>query len=79
MNAERFRPELFEFFHWPMAQILEDSPLLVAHREAEDQFRTWLKLWPPALPSGSAMYIAPAGRSTERISGRSRIGTRSDP
>jgi hypothetical protein len=44
--AERFRPELFEFFHWPMAQILEDSPLLVAHREAEDQFRTWLKLWP---------------------------------
>jgi hypothetical protein len=47
MHAERFRPELFEFFRWPMAQILEDSPLLVAHREAEDQFRTWLKLWPP--------------------------------
>jgi hypothetical protein len=45
-NAERFRPELFEFFHWPMAQILEDSPLLVAERDAEDQFRTWLKIWP---------------------------------
>ena len=44
--AERFRPELFEFFRWPMAQILEDSPLLVADRDAEDQFRTWLKLWP---------------------------------
>ena len=25
--AERFRPELFDFFRWPMAQILEDSPL----------------------------------------------------
>lgn len=47
VNAERFRPELFEFFRWPMAQILEDSPLLVAERDAEDQFRTWLKLWPP--------------------------------
>ena len=44
--AERFRPELFEFFRWPMAEILEDSPLLVAERDAEDQFRTWLKLWP---------------------------------
>jgi hypothetical protein len=44
--AERFRPDLFEFFRWPMAQILEDSPLLVAGRDAEDQFRTWLKLWP---------------------------------
>lgn len=44
--AERFRPELFEFFRWPMAQILEDSPLLVADRDADAQFRTWLKLWP---------------------------------
>ena len=44
--AERFRAELFEFFRWPMARILEDSPLLVAEREPEDQFRTWLKLWP---------------------------------
>ena len=44
--AERFRPELFDFFQWPMAQILEDSPLLVAQRDPEDQFRTWLKLWP---------------------------------
>jgi hypothetical protein len=46
VNAARFRPELFEFFRWPMAQILEDSPLLVAERDAEEQFRTWLKLWP---------------------------------
>jgi hypothetical protein len=44
--AERFRPELFDFFQWPMAEILEESPLLVAERDAEDQFRTWLKLWP---------------------------------
>jgi hypothetical protein len=29
-----------------MAEIMESSPLLVADREAEDQFRTWLKLWP---------------------------------
>jgi hypothetical protein len=44
--AERFRPDLFEFFRWPMAQVLEDSPLLVSERDPEDQFRTWLKLWP---------------------------------
>jgi len=44
--AERFRPELFDFFRWPMAQILEDSPLLVADRDPDGQFRTWLKLWP---------------------------------
>jgi hypothetical protein len=46
VNAERLRAELFDFFRWPVAQILEDSPLLVAEREAEEQFRTWLKLWP---------------------------------
>lgn len=45
-HADRFKPELFEFFHWPMAQILEDSPLLVAERDAEDQFRIWLRIWP---------------------------------
>ncbi len=45
-QADRFRAELFEFFAWPMGQILEDSPLLVAERDPEDQFRTWLKLWP---------------------------------
>jgi hypothetical protein len=47
VTAERFKPELFEKFHWPFAQILEDSPLLVHQRDAEDQFRTWLRLWPP--------------------------------
>jgi hypothetical protein len=45
-QAERFRGELFDFFRWPMGRILEESPLLVAEREAEDQFRTWLRLWP---------------------------------
>jgi len=44
--AERFKPELFEAFRWPFEQIIADSPLLVSEREAEDQFRTWLKLWP---------------------------------
>jgi hypothetical protein len=44
--AERFKPELFEMFHWPFAQIVADSPLQVCKRDADDQFRTWLKLWP---------------------------------
>jgi hypothetical protein len=44
--AERFKTELFESFRWPFAQILADSPLLVAERDPEDQFRTWLRLWP---------------------------------
>jgi hypothetical protein len=44
--ADRFRPELFERFHWPFAQIMEESPLLVANRDPDDQFRTWLRLWP---------------------------------
>ncbi len=44
--AERFKPELFEMFHWPFTQIVEDSPLQVSERDAEDQFRTWLRLWP---------------------------------
>jgi hypothetical protein len=44
--AERFRPELFERFHWPFAQIIADSPLHVCERDPEDQFRIWLKIWP---------------------------------
>jgi len=44
--AQRFAPEMFERFHWPFARIVEDSPLQVSERDAEDQFRTWLKLWP---------------------------------
>jgi hypothetical protein len=44
--AERFRPDLFDAFRWPMAQILAESPLQVCEREPDEQFRTWLKLWP---------------------------------
>ncbi len=44
--AEQFKPELFEKFCWPFAQIIKDSPLQVCQRDAEDQFRTWLRLWP---------------------------------
>jgi hypothetical protein len=44
--AERFAPEMFGTFHWPFAQIVADSPLQVSERDAEDQFRTWLRLWP---------------------------------
>jgi hypothetical protein len=44
--AERFKPELFEKFCWPFGQIVADSPLQVSERDADDQFRTWLKIWP---------------------------------
>jgi hypothetical protein len=44
--AERFRGELLSRFYWPLATILADSPLQVCERDPDDQFRTWLKLWP---------------------------------
>jgi hypothetical protein len=44
--AERFRGELLHRFYWPFDHIVRDSPLQVSERDAEDQFRTWLKLWP---------------------------------
>jgi len=44
--AERFLPELLERFRWPADSIVAESPLQVAQRDGEDQFRTWLKLWP---------------------------------
>ena len=44
--VETFKPDLFSSFHWPYAQIVADSPRAVADRDAEDQFRTWLRLWP---------------------------------
>jgi hypothetical protein len=46
VNAERFKPELFEIFRWQYQQILDDSPLRVADRDPYDQFRVWLKIWP---------------------------------
>ena len=46
MLATRFAPEMFATFRWPFAQILSDSPLLVADRDPDHQFRTWLRLWP---------------------------------
>lgn len=44
--AERFKPELFDVFRWEFPDVIADSPLRVSERDAEDQFRTWLKLWP---------------------------------
>lgn len=44
--AERFKPELFDVFRWEFAEVMADSPLQVSERDADDQFRTWLKLWP---------------------------------
>jgi hypothetical protein len=38
---------VLEEFEWPYEAIVESSPLLVAHREREEQYRLWLKLWPP--------------------------------
>jgi hypothetical protein len=46
MLATRFAPELLDVFRWPVADIPRDSPLRVSERDAEDQFRAWLKLWP---------------------------------
>ena len=46
VTAERFKPDMFETFRWPFQQILKDSPLWVAERDAEQQFRTWLNIWP---------------------------------
>ncbi len=46
MLATRFASEMFATFRWPFAQILSDSPLLVADRDPDHQFRTWLRLWP---------------------------------
>ncbi len=44
--AERFRGEMLTRFYWPVIKILGESPLQVSERDPEDQFRTWLKLWP---------------------------------
>lgn len=44
--AERFRGDMLTRFHWPVADIMSASPLQVSERDPEDQFRTWLKLWP---------------------------------
>ncbi|MEI8289110.1 MAG: hypothetical protein WCH99_06520 [Verrucomicrobiota bacterium] len=44
--AERFKPDLFSKFRWTFAEMLADSPLLVADRDADEQFRVWLKIWP---------------------------------
>ena len=51
--AERMRADMAAAFCWPHAQIVEDSPLLVSHRGAEEQFRLWLQLW----PAGATVWI----------------------
>ena len=68
--AERFKGELLESFAWPYAAILEESPLLVADRGPEDQFRTWLQLW----PAGSVVWIGDVYDS-----GRAEHGTHFRP
>jgi hypothetical protein len=44
--AVRYRPELFEFFQWPMAEMFEDSAMRMAGCDPDEQFRTWLSIWP---------------------------------
>ena len=46
IKAQQFKPKMLQSFRWPMEQILKDSPLQVAERDPEDQFRAWLKIWP---------------------------------
>lgn len=46
VGAERFKVDLFERFRWTFADILRDSPRQVADRGPDEQFRTWLKMWP---------------------------------
>ena len=46
IKAEQFKPRMLERFRWPMDQIIKDSPFQVASRDPEDQFRTWLRIWP---------------------------------
>ena len=47
-NAETMRTKLLEQFNWPLEAICQCSPRLVADRDPEDQFKTWLlALWEP--------------------------------
>ena len=45
-RAEGFRDDLFDVFRWSFEDILRESPVQTADRDADEQFRTWLKLWP---------------------------------
>lgn len=48
LHAARLRPGVLESFHWPMQRIIARSPIAVCHRDPEDHFRTWLRLWDPS-------------------------------
>lgn len=47
--AKRMAPQIAAKFNWPFEAILADSPLQVAQRDPEDQFRVWLSIWPPTV------------------------------
>lgn len=47
--AKRAAPAIAERFKWPFDAIVADSPLQLAHRNAEEQFRVWLSIWPPGV------------------------------
>lgn len=40
-------PLVLEKFEWTYEQIVASSPLAAAHRSPEEQFKLWLRLWPP--------------------------------
>lgn len=46
-EAEARAPEILRELEWPYEEIVRDSPLVVADRDPDEQFRMWLKLWPP--------------------------------
>jgi hypothetical protein len=46
-RARESLEEVLEEYEWPYAAIVESSPLAVEHRDPNEQYRLWLKLWPP--------------------------------
>jgi hypothetical protein len=77
VNAERFRPELFEFFRWPMARILEGLAFAGRPPRPGGPVPDLAEVVAGVLDGfGSGMSTARANRSTRRIFGRWRSGTR---
>jgi hypothetical protein len=46
VKTEEMKAEIFAQFRWTYDTIVEESKVKVLHRSPEDQFRTWLKIWP---------------------------------
>lgn len=53
VTCGRRKREILARYRWPYARILEDSPRAAHDRDAEDQFRMWLGIW----PRGAVVWI----------------------